>query len=72
MTFLAFFGGGGVATALCLPVRFHDDLALGPVDASSVDSALGTRTEIWMVGIRSSPLKQGRAEAKLSKACIME
>jgi hypothetical protein len=40
--FRGFFWGGGVAVALHLPARVHEDPALGPADESSADSALGT------------------------------
>jgi hypothetical protein len=71
MTLLAFFRGGGVAAALCLPARVSEDSALGPADKSSVDSVLGTRTEIGMVRIGSSHWKLEMVDVKLSKAFII-
>jgi hypothetical protein len=70
MAFLAFLGGGGVAAALQLPAQVLDDLALGPANESSADSALRVRAEIRIPEIDMSPSKPGIGEMKLSRACI--
>jgi hypothetical protein len=70
-TFLNFFGGGGAAVAFRLLAWALDDLALGLVDESLVDSVLRARAKIGMAGITLSPLKPGMVEAKLSEACTI-
>jgi hypothetical protein len=65
---LCFFGGDKAAISFRLPARVLDDLALGFAKESSVDLVLGARAEIGLAEIRSSPLKPGIVELKLSKA----
>jgi hypothetical protein len=58
-TFQGFFRGGGVAAALHLSAHVLGDLALGHVDESSANPALGVQAEIGTVGIGMSPSKPG-------------
>jgi hypothetical protein len=68
MTFQDFSRGGGVVAALRLLARFMEDPALGPIDESSADSALGVLSKIKIVGIGKSPSKLRMGEMKLSRA----
>jgi hypothetical protein len=49
-TFVAFWGGAGVAADLRLIAQVFEDPTLGPLDKSPADSVLGVRTEIGTIG----------------------
>jgi hypothetical protein len=56
-TFRGFSEGGGVTVVLRLSARVLEDLALGPIDESMANSALGILAEIGIAGIGESPSK---------------
>jgi hypothetical protein len=59
-----------LAIAFCLLAQVFEALALAPVEGSLADLSPGGRAKTRMARIRTSTLKSGMGEIKMSKAYI--